>query len=127
MARKKEPPKKGAGRFSVDGFQLKITLDQSDPPIWRRVIVPANRTLEGLHIVIQMAMGWNDEHLHQFEIGDVRYTGYNSFDDFDDSGEDDSKYSLGEAIGKKKKFCYEYDFGDSWLHTIVVEKKIPVL
>ena len=127
MAKKKQPAKKGGGRFSTNGFQLKITLAQSEPSIWRRVIVPANLTLEGLHIVIQTAMGWSDDHLHQFEIGEVRYTGYHPFDDFDDTGEDESQYRLDEAIGNKKKFLYEYDFGDSWLHTIVVEKKIPVL
>ncbi len=119
--------KKGFGRFSTNGFELTITLAQSEPSIWRRVIVPANLTLAGLHIVIQMAMGWNDSHLHEFEIGEVRYTGYHPFEDFDDTGEDDSKISLAKAIGKRKKFLYQYDFGDSWMHTIVVEKVIPVL
>ena len=127
MAKKKQPAKKGIGKFSSDGFQLKITLDQSNPPIWRRVIVPANLALSDLHIVIQVAMGWTDDHLHQFEIGEVQYAPCTPLGDIDDSGEDESHYRLDEAIGRKKKFRYEYDFGDSWVHTIVVEKKIPVL
>ena len=125
MAKTKGRAKKGAGEPLADGFQLKITLHESQPPIWRRVIVPVNLTLEGLHIVIQTAMGWSDDHLLQFEIGETRYTGSHPFDDFDDTGEDDSQYRLDEAIGNKKKFRYEYDFGDSWQHTIVVEKRIP--
>ena len=127
MAKKKQPAKRGIGRFSTGGLQLKITLDESNPPIWRRVIVPANLTLAGLHLVIQTAMGWNNSHMHQFEIGEVRYTGYDPLDDFDDTGEDDSKISVTKAIRTRKEFLYEYDFGDSWIHTIVVEKKIPVL
>ena len=45
-------------------YQLKVTLDDSKPPIWRRILVPENITLYQLHEIIQRAMGWQNYHLH---------------------------------------------------------------
>jgi hypothetical protein len=57
----------------VSSYQLKITLDGSDPPIWRRFQVPASITLANLHFIIQTVMGWQNYHLHEFEIGKRRF------------------------------------------------------
>jgi hypothetical protein len=54
-------------------FQLKIALAGIRPPVWRRVLPPGETTLAELHDVVQVAMGWTDTHLHEFEIGDARY------------------------------------------------------
>ncbi|MCH7688732.1 MAG: plasmid pRiA4b ORF-3 family protein, partial [Planctomycetes bacterium] len=53
-------------------YQFKITLIESQPPIWRRIQVK-NGTLDKLHERIQTAMGWTNSHLHQFEIDGERY------------------------------------------------------
>ncbi len=50
-------------------YQLKITIRDSKPPIWRRVLVPEQIPFSELHAVIQLAFGWNDEHLYMFEKG----------------------------------------------------------
>ena len=55
-------------------YQLKITLDRSDPPIWRRVQIE-DCDLTTLHQVIQSAMGWENDHMHEFEIGKKKYVG----------------------------------------------------
>lgn len=47
-------------------LQFKISLKHSKPPIWRRVQIPSDSTFEDLHLIIQIAMGWCDEHLHDF-------------------------------------------------------------
>jgi Plasmid pRiA4b ORF-3-like protein len=52
-------------------IRVSITLLDVDPAIWRRIEAPANVTLEGLHDVIQVVMGWADHHLHHFQIGSV--------------------------------------------------------
>ena len=49
-------------------YQVKVTLLGTRPPIWRRLLVPADLTLEDLHDVLQAAMGWRDCHLHEFRI-----------------------------------------------------------
>lgn len=105
-------------------YQLKITLNGSKPPIWRRVLVPDNLTLNQLHHVIQVAMGWYDAHLHEFTINNVSY----GIPDANYLGEtfDEHDFRLSQVITPNtKRFRYTYDFGDDWEHIIVVEKVLP--
>lgn len=102
-------------------YQLKVTLRGSRPPIWRRVLVPGKFSLHKLHQVVQLVMGWTDSHLHQFII-DGQYYSIPSPEDFEPV-RDERRHSLSQiATREKRKFFYEYDFGDSWEHVIVVEK-----
>lgn len=103
-------------------YQLRITLRDIDPPVWRRVVVPAEITLLELHDVIQIAMGWEDCHLHDFTIRRQRYA-LPGGDDFDDSA-DESATRLCDVARARSKFNYQYDFGDGWDHEIVVEKTV---
>ncbi len=102
-------------------YQLKITLDGIKPPIWRQILISSHIDLEQLHDVIQEAMGWDDDHLHQFVSG---RTGYGlPDDDFGIETEDEKKYKVSQILKKEKdKLMYEYDFGDSWEHSVVLEK-----
>jgi hypothetical protein len=54
-------------------YQIKVTLNNCRPPIWRRTRVPGNITLRKLHDILQIVMGWTDSHLHQFTIDGTRY------------------------------------------------------
>jgi hypothetical protein len=112
---------------SVSLYQLKITLMYSDPAIWRRVVVPANFKLDRLHQFIQRVMPWTDSHLHQFIVGRTCYGRPDP--EFADKGSEtlnEKHYTIADiAPGAKKKFIYEYDFGDGWEHEIVVEKVLP--
>lgn len=110
--------------YSATVYQLKITLRDIRPPIWRRVHVRASEQLEHLHYVAQISMGWTNSHLHSFTIQGVEYGVPMPDLGFDDLGlEDESKVRLGKLIpGEKFKFSYLYDFGDSWEHEILVEK-----
>ena len=100
-------------------YQVRISLDGIAPPIWRRVIVPASSKLRRLHGIIQKSMGWSNSHLHMFEI-DGRQLGR---PDPDGSYiEDDSGWALHEfLIAPGDTLAYEYDFGDSWRHTLLLE------
>lgn len=101
-------------------YLLKIHLLDIEPAIWRRFVVPASITLDRLHDVIQIVMGWTDSHLHEFTIGNKRYTEY------PESNEDGlacGRYRLGDLIKQKgRTFRYLYDFGDSWEHELVLEE-----
>lgn len=110
-------------------YQIKITLAGSKPPIWRRVLVSAETTLDELHRIIQTAMGWEDYHLHAFDIDGERYAAPVP-DDASLLAELGIKSSLRAKLsalvdGAGKRFKYEYDFGDGWLHNIVVEQVRP--
>ena len=109
-------------------LQLKIMLNDSKPPIWRRVLVPAGMPLPQLHLVIQAVFGWLDYHLHEFRVGGFRGTAYAPADPdgddefYGDASRDESTASVGEllpAVGSS--MSYTYDFGDNWVLAIKVE------
>ncbi len=105
-------------------YQLKITLRDIRPPIWRRVQVESSTTLSQLHLIIQAAMGWYNYHLHSFSIQGIEYGA--SQPDYGWDIQDETKVKLNQVIkSEKAKFFYTYDFGDSWEHSIVVEKILP--
>jgi hypothetical protein len=112
--------KKVESRGSI--YQLKITLQDIKPPIWRRVLVPSDITLNTLHYVIQMAMGWTNSHLHQFIVGKTYFSEpIPAFESYRQML-DDRKVRLAQIAKEGGEFIYEYDFGDSWRHVILVEK-----
>ena len=79
-----------------------------------------------LHDIIQTVMGWEDYHLHQFRAQGQRYADKNveGFGEMEEK--DENRYLLSQiAATEKTRFEYEYDFGDSWEHTILVEKIFP--
>lgn len=105
-------------------YQLKITLRDSRPPIWRRVLVPGGFSLRKLHQVVQIAMGWTDSHLHQFAVGGINYGEPHPDDEMEMN--DERRFTLDQVAPREKsKFTYEYDFGDGWDHEILVEKILP--
>jgi hypothetical protein len=117
-------PKKA--QTDVPIYQIKVTLEDSKPPIWRRILVRSDITLGQLHDVLQAVMGWADYHLHQFTVGRTYYgvpdPAYEGFVEI----HDESRVKLDRIVtGEKFKFRYEYDFGDSWWHTLLVEKILP--
>jgi hypothetical protein len=126
-----KPAKHSAGRASgrkAAVYRFRITLQDSDPAIWRR-IETKDVTLEKLHELIQTAMGWTNSHLHQFEIGGTRYTDPRfMMDDFDDFGAVDySGMRISDLVsehGTRLRMRYEYDFGDCWQHEVALEKVI---
>ena len=108
-------------------LQLLITLMHIEPPIWRRVLVPTNMNLARLHDVIQAAMGWQEYHLHEFQIGDRRYGVPDpAFEDPDFKVYHDANFKLDAVLGRGiERFIYTYDFGDNWQHDIVIEQQLP--
>ena len=113
-------------KADVPIYQIKVTLEGSKPPIWRRLLVRSDITLGELHHIIQAAMGWWDYHLHQFIVGETYYGVPNP--DYLDYTEmhDESQVTLSQIVpGERSRFRYEYDFGDGWLHQILVEKILP--
>lgn len=107
-------------------YQLKITLQGTRPPVWRRIVVRSDMKLHRLHRVIQDVMGWYDCHLHHFLNEYARYSEPDP-DEFDigfgPPTKNEKRYTVSDlAPIEKSKFIYEYDFGDGWQHKIVLEK-----
>jgi hypothetical protein len=106
-------------------YQLKITLcGVSKPPVWRRVLVPADVTLRDLHKVVQQAMGWDDYHMHVFSTGRQEY----GSPDPELGHADDTRVRLSQVLtGPGDRLRYTYDFGDDWEHDIVLEESRPTV
>ena len=102
-------------------FRLRIELTASDPLIWREIEIP-DCSFAQLHLAIQTAMGWDNSHLHEFIIGQKRYSIPDPFGDFGEAAIDSTTVRLSDVIRRKgKKFRYVYDFGDDWQHAIQVQ------
>jgi hypothetical protein len=114
-------------RASTDApvYQIKVTLKDSKPPIWRRIQVRSDVTLGDLHHVLQAVMGWEDYHLHQFIVGRTYYGQPDlDFEYYEVRDEDDVR--LNQVVpGEGLEFTYEYDFGDNWQHRLSVERVLP--
>jgi hypothetical protein len=107
-------------------YQFRVTLKDSDPPIWRRIQVP-DCTLGQLHEILQVVMGWEESHLHQFIIRGAYYGPQDpDHTDWDMETHDEEELPISQIVkmGRKTRFTYEYDFGDSWQHEIVLEKTL---
>jgi hypothetical protein len=106
-------------------YQFKITLLESHPPIWRRIQVQ-DCTLDKLHEHIQTAMGWTNSHLHHFRIGEQLYGDpdlmQENFEDMEYKDSTTTKVSeILPKTGRRFRFQYEYDFGDSWYQEVLFE------
>jgi hypothetical protein len=111
-----------------DIYQIKVTLFDTEPPVWRRLLVPARLTLAQFHDVLQAAMGWEDCHLHEYCIGKERFGTPNPEDLFMGMTPviNERTVPLSTVLGRLgAKAMYTYDFGDSWEHRIVLEKRLP--
>lgn len=110
-------------------YQIKVTLRAIEPRIWRRFLI-LDGTLADLHDAIQDIMGWEDAHLHEFNIDKRRFGipeddgGLGVFFDVPDI-EDEGAVLISQFApsGRKQtKIMYTYDFGDDWEHDVVIEK-----
>ena len=113
------PPQPAARGDRV--VELTVVLRDTEPPVWRRIVVPASLTLRQLHAVLQTAMGWQDYHLHLF---DVRGVLYGDVEDFPGELGDEDTFTVGDAAAVAGEWRYQYDFGDGWDHDIRVGQRL---
>lgn len=111
-------------RTATKLIRLKVTLQGIRPPIWRRLLMPGGMTLGDLHLAVQTSMGWEDCHLHRFDIADRAYGDPLSVDFV----ADEERLTLdGVVRSRVARFRYTYDFGDDWEHVITIEGTQPAL
>jgi hypothetical protein len=102
-------------------FQLKIIVSKTDPPIWRRILIPENYSLGSMHLVVQSAIGFDNGHQHEFSYGNQSYGS-----DAPDAPEFlryEEPVLLSEVFTDPDYVLrYRYDFTDNWEHAIHLEK-----
>lgn len=116
-------PQKHARSRPIAGsiYQLRITLQEIRPPVWRRLQVRGATTLAQLHAIVQDAMGWQDYHLYKFTIRDEDF----EQPDPEAEGKDATRIRLRDLpVEVGETFEYVYDFGDEWRHDIALEDRV---
>jgi hypothetical protein len=103
-------------------FQLKVTLRESSPLIWRRIEISPHMTLPQLHRTLQIVVGWENCHLHEFRSAGKVYAEPDPEDrHFGREVLDERRRKIGLLVGAGASFEYLYEFGDGWRHEITLE------
>jgi hypothetical protein len=103
-------------RADVVTHRVRVTLADTDPPLWRSLDLASDLLLAELHDVLQAAFGWTDSHLHRFDAHEE----YETEDGLPEDGRlDDLLADVGDSL------LYVYDFGDNWSHTVQLEAVLP--
>jgi hypothetical protein len=100
--------------------RLRVTLLDVSPPIWRELRVPSVVDLHLLHAVVQIVMGWEDAHLHEWRVGERIYVGRDE-EDWGEGALDETTVTLGEIGPPDSTFRYIYDMADQWEHLVEVQ------
>ncbi len=105
-------------------FQLKVTLRDIEPAVWRRLLVESDVTLGELHFIVNQAMGWTCSHMHSFVVGKRTFSDPTLDPESEIKFEDDREVTLASLAAVLDEFSYRYDPGDGWEHEILVEKAL---
>jgi Plasmid pRiA4b ORF-3-like protein len=104
----------------ASSYQLKVELKDVAPTVWRRIVLPGHWHLGFVHTALQRAMGWQDSHLHEFEVDGVPYGEPEPDSDSETRAETTARLLEVLPTAEAQMFC-SYDFGDGWRHQILVE------
>ena len=100
-------------------FQLRIQLNGVYPAIWRRLLVPGSVRMAKLANMLIAGMGWTNSHLHGFRVGEIIYA--MDFDGLPQGAIHEEEVTVLQALREEQHFNFDYDFGDSWEHEILIE------
>jgi hypothetical protein len=120
------PRKSAPASATGEVYQLKITLTDPRPPVWRRIQV-GDCTLDKIHEHLQTAMGWTNSHMHHFRIDGKLYGDpmllAETFEELNYA--DSTRTRLSDIfLEGGQRFRFEYDFGDGWQHEVLFEGRL---
>ena len=115
----------------MKAYILKVTIKNTHPPIWRRVIVPAGISFSQLNLILNTAIGWCGYHLSSYEFKNYYVNIVDDPDEFEfgwgpNEYIDAANTCIDDYLDDEdiKSFTYTYDFGDDWTHTVQIEKRL---
>ncbi len=114
-------------------YEIKVTIRESHPPTWRRLRIPSNITFNDLAAIIEIAFEWCGYHLYEFEVGATLHEMGQfiavpeeeyGIENIRRKTLDSEKEKIDKYFKKYKRMKFVYDFGDNWVHEIIIEKEI---
>lgn len=106
-------------------YRVHVSLIDIEPPIWRSIELSSQTTLKQFHRILQIAMGWENCHLHEFIVDDQRYGVPDP--DYDNPSEviAEGRVRLAEVLpAPGASIFYKYDFGDYWQHAVRLDSAV---
>lgn len=133
VAPRQPPSRRRPRRADVLTYRVRVDVDGTSPPLWRRLELASDLLLDEVHAVLQLAFGWTDSHLHEFAAGPhrrgpdtERYLCPYMVDEEPDQGVPAHEVRLDEVlVNPGDRIFYTYDFGDDWAHTVRLEAVAP--
>lgn len=132
LEQRSPPSRRRPRRADVVSYRVRVDLNGTKPPLWRRLELASDLFLDQVHEVMQAAFGWTDSHLHQFGSGPGHYGPATEHYlcpfqvEEGDPGVPEEDVRLDEVLAEPgDKLFYDYDFGDGWQHTIRLEAVLP--
>ncbi len=126
------PSRRRPRRADVVTYRVRVDLNGTKPPLWRRLELASDLFLDQVHEIMQIAFGWTDSHLHQFGSGPGHYGPETEHYlcpfqvEEGDPGVPEEDVRLDEVLAEPgDRLFYDYDFGDGWQHTIRLEAILP--
>lgn len=113
----------------MDFYECIIQLEEIQPLIWRKLLIPVETTLTKLHDILQIAMGWQNCHLHRFFIKGYYYEDLTDAEPYYLQMMYNLRSQWGIKLAKLNlmpgdSFHYRYDFGDNWRHVVTIENRV---
>ena len=109
-----------------NAVQIRVSINQVSPLVWRRIVVPLHWNPKDLHLTIQAAFNWWNYHLYEFRIGEERYSELKMLEGGSIEGGphtlDVHAFQLLGFLNGETILTYVYDFGDNWRHTLEIEE-----
>lgn len=111
-------------------YEIKVTIRESHPPTWRRLRIPAGITFNDLAAIIEIAFEWCGYHLYEFEVGATLHemgqfiAMPDEYNEMDEKILDSGKEKIDNYFKRYKRMKFLYDFGDHWMHDILIEKEV---
>lgn len=125
-------PRRRRRRTEAVTYRVRVDLQDTNPPLWRRLELASDLFLDQVHDVVQVAFGWTDSHLHGFGSGPAFYSAETErylcpYDVAEgEAGIPEREVRLDEVLADPgDKLFYAYDYGDDWQHEIVLEAVLP--
>jgi hypothetical protein len=132
LQRPPPPSRRRPRRAGAVIYRVRVDLNGTKPPVWRRLELASDLFLDQVHEIMQAAFGWTDSHLHQFGSGPGHYDPATEHYlcpfqvEEGDPGVPEEDVRLDEVLAEPgDTLFYDYDFGDGWQHTIRLEAVLP--
>jgi hypothetical protein len=112
---------------SVSSYVLRVQ-HRALPDVWRDIELAQDNTLEDLHLIIQQAFLWNDDHLYSFFLSNQSWDRSSEIGSpWSDSALHTHHVQIGQLeLNEGQTFLYLFDYGETHEFDVTVKRINPL-